>query len=84
MSELQADVRIKLAPADLVQQLMVKLSARAGLCGVGNILAKVVEGCTQSRLVEPLCGMEGILNLSTGHKTAGQALPKGRTFGDPA
>ena len=84
VSELQADVGVQLLSGDVVQQLVIELSAGAGFVGVGDVLAEIVDGDAQAGLVYGASGPEHVFDLSAGNKTAGEVLADGGTLGDGA
>ena len=84
VGKLQADIRVELAARDFVQHLMIKLGAGAGFLSVGNVLAEVVDGNAETRLIDGLSDAQRIVHLGAGHKTAGQTLPDGGPLSHPA
>ena len=71
VGKLQTDVGIQLATADFVQQLVVKPRAGLGFFGVGDILAEIVDGNAETRLIDSLRDPQRIVHLSASHKSAG-------------
>ena len=67
--------------ADVIVQLA---NSGAGFLSVGDIFAQVINGDAQTRLVDRVADPKCIFHLSTGYKTAGEALPDGGSLGQPA
>src|SRR5579863_3049732 len=80
VSEFQADIRIQLLGGDVIQQLMIKLSAGSGLISVGYIFSKVVDGYAAAGLVDGAGCSQHVIDLSACDKTTGKLLSNGGTL----
>ena len=73
-----------LRDGNLVEHLVIELSALLGLVGVGDVLAQVVDADAGARLVDRLGGADDVGQLGPGDKAAGEAQPEGRVLGEMA
>ena len=73
VSQLQADVGVELIGCNGVENLMIKLGAVAGLVGIGDIFAQVVDADAHAGAVDGLRGADGIGDLGASNEAAGDA-----------
>ena len=69
---------------DGVENLMIELRAVAGLVGIGDIFAEVVDGHAHACAVDGLSGADGVGNLGAGNEAMGNAATEGRALGKGA
>ena len=66
--------------SNLVEELVVELGAFASFGGVGDVLAKVVDGDAGSDLVHGSGGADGVGDFFAGDEAGGDALSDAGTF----
>ncbi len=84
VSELEADVGVKLVGGDSVENLMIELGTVAGFVGIGDIFAEIVDADAHAGAVDGLGGADGVGNLSAGDEAIGDAAAERRTLGKVA
>jgi hypothetical protein len=82
VGEFQADVGIKFARRHLLEHLVIELGALLGFVDVGDVLAQVVDADTGAPPVDCLGDADGVGELSSGDKAAGEAQTEGRGLGE--
>ena len=84
VGQLQAHVRFELVGRDLVEQLVIELSAGARFLNVGDVLAQVVDADGDSPLVQFGGHADRVFDLVAGYEPAGDTLSDDGSFSDGA
>jgi len=84
VGEFKADVGVEIFGGDLVEQVVVELSAGAGFIGVSDIFSEVVDGDAGSDLIHGGGGADGVGYFFSGNEAGGGALADAGALSDGA
>ena len=73
VGQLHADVRVELSRGDLIEELVIERSAFAGLGGIRDVFAEVVDGHAHAGSVDGLSGADRVSDFSTCDEACGDA-----------
>jgi len=82
MREFQADVGVEILGSNIVQQLVIEGGTGARFFRISDVLAQIIDGDCQSRLVQLVSNAECVFHLRAGHEAAGEFASERRALGE--